>query len=193
MPVPGLGQEKSLRRISKEILGEIAASDYDDELNAIETSTPLSLEAKSTPEIMTIAIDDGRAPNLNQAAPHGMDEFSGYENDASTGIKIICNTIYNSMGTQEWYDNRVLWNKHLNNYLTPYHQVGYYKIFKPFTNLMSKNKLIFRLGKYMAKCRTRDIKAVMTDQRRYLPGMIIRYIFEPISFAIGYTITKVKG
>jgi len=188
MPVPELGQEKSLRRISKEILGEVLTSDYDDDFTAMEILDPLSLEDKSTVESLNDAIDDDRAPNLNQAAPHGMDEFSGYENK-----KIICNTIYNSMGTQEWYDNRVLWNKHLNNYLTPYHQVGYYKIFKPFTNLMSKNKLIFRLGKYMAKCRTRDIKAVMTDQRRYLPGMIIRYIFEPISFAIGYTITKVKG
>lgn len=80
MSVPGLGQEKSLRRISKEILGESTTSDYDDDLLDIDTLSPISLEDRSTIDSLTVAIDNDRAPHLNQAAPHSMDEFSEYGN-----------------------------------------------------------------------------------------------------------------
>lgn len=203
MPVisPGPGEKKSLAKLKLQ-----AGSNITNTQNYSQTPNPTdSASLKDVSETVVVSVfsditladhtlesGEPMAPHLDGVAPHSMDELSSIvEKEQEEGV--ICTTIYNSMGTQEWYNNRVLWNKHLNNYLTPYHQVGYYKIFKPFTNLMSKNKLIFRLGKYMAKCRTRDIKAVMTNQRRYLPGVIIRCIFEPISFAIGYTITKVKG
>lgn len=212
MPVPGLGEEKSLRRIRFETIGRNTngATDYtstpeevDEHIasNALtalgtpDSSSPVSLKELGERElqgvsesgVVTVGVEE-TAPHFNNAAPHGMDEYSEYNNN-----KIICTTIYNSLGLNEWYDNRILWNAHKNKHLTQYHQTGYYILFKPFTNLMRKNNFIFWLGKYMAKCRTRDIKAVMNNNTRYIPGMIIRYIFEPISFIIGYIIEKVKG
>jgi len=206
MPVPGLGEEKSLRRIRYEGIGSTAGgvdytstpSEVDSSVESIaalaailgaemtieNSSAPTSLEHESTRNQGGTAT----SPHLNQEAPHSMDEFSEFDNN-----KIICTTIYNSLGSNEWYTNRILWNTHKDIYLTKYHQTGYYILFKPFTNLMRKNNFVFQVGKYMAKCRTYDIKAVMNNNTRYIPGMIIRYIFEPISFVIGYIILKVKG
>jgi len=199
MPVPGLGQEKSLRRIRYEGMGSTLTSvDY--------TSTPSEVDSAVENSIFGSAFEDSSAPtslkhqstreqggaatspHLNQEAPHGMDEFSEFDNN-----KIICTTLIKSTGKQEWYDNRKLWNKHLNKHLTIYHQIGYYKLFKPFTDLMIKNKHVFRFGKWLAVSRTKDIEGIMNNKSRYIPGMLIRYIFESISFVIGYISVKIKG
>lgn len=207
MPVPGLGEEKTLRRIRFERLGSTTAtadytstpSEVDSSIDGAsalyeqllgipvtieDSSAPVSLEEEST---RTLGSSD-TSPHLNQEGPHSMDELSEFDNN-----KIICTTIYNSLGSTEWHANRILWNTHKDIHLTKYHQTGYYILFKPFTNLMRKNNFVFQVGKYMAECRTRDIKAIMYNQHRYIPGIIIRYIFEPISFIIGYINTKVKG
>tara|TARA_R110002012_G_C11621232_1_gene609016 strand:+ start:1305 stop:1913 length:609 start_codon:yes stop_codon:yes gene_type:complete len=194
---PGLGEEKSLAKLKIQAGSSIFnAQNYSD---TPDPSVPVSLKNTSTTVVISVGgndttladatISDGSqmAPHLDGEAPHSMDELSSMKE------KIICTTIYNSLGSNEWHANRILWNTHKDEHLTRYHQTGYYILFKPFTNLMRKNNFVFWLGKYMAKCRTQDIKAVMNNNTRYIPGMIIRYIFEPISFVIGYIILKVKG
>jgi hypothetical protein len=163
MPVPGLGEEKSLRRIRYEGIGATATgvdytstpSEVDSEIESTTVGfqalgIPLSIENSSAP----VSLEDqstrslgntSTSPHLNQQAPHGMDEFSEFDNN-----KIICTTIYNSLGSNEWHANRILWNTHKDIHLTKYHQTGYYILFKPFTNLMRKNNFVFWLGKYMA-------------------------------------------
>ena len=51
---------------------------------------------------------------------------------------------------------------------------------KKYINTLKKNKYIFNLGKYMVTQRTCDIEAIMNNKKRHVPGMIVRYIFEPL-------------
>jgi len=108
-----------------------------------------------------------------------------------TGSKILCATIYESTGLTDWEEKSRLWNIHLNKHLTKYHQVGYHVLFYKFTLLMKKYKTIFKLGKYMTIQRSKDLEAVMNNKKRYLPGMVIRYIFEPICYVVGLIKSKI--
>ena len=117
---------------------------------------------------------------------------SGNVMSGTGGGKILCTTIYETTGFKDWKIAGILWNKHLDKHLTKYHQIGYHKIFFQFTRLMKKNKYIFNLGKYMVTQRTRDIKAIMDNKKRHIPGMVVRYIFEPLSFCVGYISEKLK-
>jgi len=108
-----------------------------------------------------------------------------------TGSKILCTTIYESTGLTDWEEKGRLWNRHLNKHLTKYHQIGYHTLFYQFTLLMKKYKPIFKLGKYMTVQRSKDLEAVMNNEQRYLPGMIIRYIFEPICYVVGLIKSKI--
>lgn len=221
MPVPGPGEPKSLKKIQFEDLGKLPlvgllfSQGYDMEIETFrdmaeaaaaeqgETfdgnigGTSLMRQGNSaSSSSLGISVLDGSTghsvytstPNLTAGAPHGMEEFADYDNG-----KIVCTTLIKSTGKQEWYNNRKLWNKHLNKHLTIYHQIGYYKLFKPFTDLMMKNKHVFRFGKWLAVSRTKDIEGIMNNKSRYIPGMLIRYIFESISFVIGYISVKIKG
>jgi len=84
-----------------------------------------------------------------------------------------------------------LWNIHLNKHLTKYHQIGYHTLFYQFTLLMKKYKSMFKLGKYMTVQRSKDLEAVMNNDKRHLPGMVIRYIFEPICYVVGLIKSKI--
>ena len=107
------------------------------------------------------------------------------------GGKILCTTIYESTGLTDWEEKGRLWNRHLNKHLTKYHQIGYHALFYQFTLLMKKYKPIFKLGKYMTVQRSKDLEAVMNNEQRHLPGMIIRYIFEPICYVVGLIKSKI--
>jgi len=106
------------------------------------------------------------------------------------GGKILCTTIYESTGLTDWEEKGKLWNRHLNKHLTKYHQIGYHALFYQFTLLMKKYKPIFKLGKYMTMQRSKDLEAVMNNKNRHLPGMIIRYIFEPLCYLVGLIKSK---
>ena len=108
-----------------------------------------------------------------------------------TGSKILCATIYESTGLDDWEEKSRLWNIHLNKHLTKYHQIGYHTLFYQFTLLMKKYKSIFKLGKYMTVQRSKDLEAVMNNDKRHLPGMVIRYIFEPICYVVGLIKSKI--
>ena len=186
MPVPSATVEKTLGKIRQEMESTGTSDDYDD---GPYTSAQTTLEQASTYQY-------GGGININSNSgtdfvnPHGMDEHSDYDQNAT---KIICATIYNSTGLIDWKENSILWNKHLDKYLTKYHQVGYHALFYKFTKLMNKNKYIFKLGKYMAIQRTEDIDRVMNNKPRHIKGMIIRYVFEPICFIYGYISSKIKN
>ena len=198
MPVPDPGLEKTLGKIRQELqsLGEL--SDYDD---GPYTSGETTLEQANTyqygPGFNAQNLED-TSTNYggNLVVPHGMDEQSSYDQNAGfegDNGKIICATIYNSTGLIDWKENSILWNKHLDKYLTKYHQVGYHALFYKFTKLMNKNKYIFKLGKYMAIQRTEDINRIKKNKPRHIKGMIIRYVFEPICFIYGYISLKIKN
>ena len=106
------------------------------------------------------------------------------------GGKILCATIYEATGLSDWEEKGILWNKHLNKHLTKYHQVGYHALFYKFTLLMKKYKSVYKLGKYMTVQRSKDLEAVMSNNKRHLPGMIVRYVFEPLCYLIGWIKSK---
>ena len=131
---------------------------------------------------------DPNATNYDSNA--NIDDGSCYY--PSGGGKIICTTIYESTGLSDWEEKSKLWNRHLNKHLTKYHQIGYHALFYKFTLLMKKYKTMFKLGKYMTVQRSKDLEAVMGENKRHLPGMIIRYTFEPLCYLVGYIKSKLK-
>ncbi len=178
MAIPGLGQQKSLGGSKREISSE--PNNYTEDLSVIGSQENTTLkDVHETLENSNVSTN----PNLVAGQPYGMDELSNADG------KIICTTIYETTGLTDWKEKSRLWNKHLNKHLTKYHQIGYHALFYQFTLLMKKYKLIFKLGKYMTVQRSKDLEAVMNNKQRHLPGMIVRYIFEPICYLIG----KFKG
>jgi hypothetical protein len=184
MPVPGVGSEKELGKIRQELESTSTSDDYN---NGPYTADPTSLK-----ELEMGPGGSGQSFNVNSpsqpsgAAPHSMDEFSLYDQNTSGTSKILCTTIYETTGLTDWKEKSRLWNKHLNKHLTKYHQIGYHILFYQFTLLMKKYKPIFKLGKYMTVQRSKDLEAIMNNKQRHLPGMIVRYIFEPICYVVGW-------
>tara|TARA_A100001201_G_scaffold67619_1_gene62798 strand:+ start:15 stop:593 length:579 start_codon:yes stop_codon:yes gene_type:complete len=183
MAVPGLNQRKVMGGINRDYKTD--GDHYTDNLTTIINFGDDVISLKDLNE--TLDQTSGAVhPHLNPNEPHGMNELSG--SDVPVG-KIVCTAIYNSTGLSDWYTNSVLWNKHLNKYLTKYHQIGYHYLFTKFAKAMTKYKAVMYIGRAMATYRTRDIDRVMTNKGRYLPGLVLRGFFEPVCYLFGRIIT----
>jgi len=189
MPVPGLGEEKSLRGIRFELNGQFGTgADYDmtpqefDALEAVEdafnSTTPTSLKT-----ISEGLVPSNTSPHLDKEAPHSMDEFSELDND-----KIICsymNETYNMSPVM----NRI-WLAYTRKMKSPHIiQKGYHALFIPLIVYSKSSK---RFSNIVRKCiediaisRTRDIIAEYKNTSRWNRGHLYRIILEPICYIVG--------
>ena len=182
--VPGLGQKKTMGGIKTEYVtsGNGYTDDPDD--YALSVLSGVELKQLNLDVENTSGASQGE---ISTGEPYGMDELSG--TDVPAGSKVICTAIYSSTGLKDWHDNSILWNRHLNKHLTKYHQIGYHFLFSKFARAMSKYKSVMYVGRKMATYRTRDLQRVMTNKGRYVPGLVLRYLFEPVCYVIG----RIKG
>jgi len=194
MPVPDIGLEKSLGKIRQELesLGEL--SDYDD---GPYTSNPTSLEQANTYQHGP-GFNDIGGEGSNLVAPHGMDEQSGYDQNAGLpdSGKIVCSMMNNFYGTPPTMNK--VWLKHSANMKNAkIYALGYHTIFLPLVNFAKKegkiNYIVRKALEEIAINRTLDLQAEMEGTKRNTKGRIYRFLLEPLSFCVGYISKKLKN
>jgi len=78
----------------------------------------------------------------------------------------------------------------------PEYEIGYHAIFKPLLKIRHKNafgKTTYKLLQHIAKRRTADLRAEMHGRKRDTIGRAWRFVLEPLCYATGKVILKVKG
>ena len=78
----------------------------------------------------------------------------------------------------------------------PEYEIGYHAIFKPLLKIRHKNafgKTTYKLLQHIAKHRTADLRAEMHGRKRDTIGRAWRFVLEPLCYATGKIILKVKG
>jgi hypothetical protein len=99
--------------------------------------------------------------------------------------KVVCTAMYQTTLLPEWKKHMKVWQIFERKYLTPYHEIGYHILFKPFAKGMLKNKFLRLLGAHVAKHRTQDLKHILFNSKFDLLGRIYRKILEPICYLTG--------
>lgn len=110
--------------------------------------------------------------------------------------KIVCTAMNQDYGFGS-YRNAV-WLKYseIKYANKPEYEIGYHAIFKPLLKIRHKNafgKMTYKLLQHIAKHRTADLRAEMHGRKRDTIGRSWRFVLEPLCYATGKVIMKVRG
>jgi hypothetical protein len=105
--------------------------------------------------------------------------------DFITGGKVVCTAMYQTTQLPEWKKHIRVWQIFERKHLTPYHEIGYHVLFKPFAKGMLKNSILKNIGAHIAKHRTQDLKSILFNSKKDLLGRVYRIILEPICYIVG--------
>ena len=105
--------------------------------------------------------------------------------DFITGGKVVCTAMYQTTQLPEWKKHIRVWQIFERKHLTPYHEIGYHVLFKPFAKGMLKNSILKNIGAHIAKHRTQDLKSILFNSKKDLLGRLYRLILEPICYIVG--------
>jgi hypothetical protein len=111
------------------------------------------------------------------------------------GKSIVCTEMYRQTKLDDWSDAMKTWYVYQKKHLTPYHEIGYHAVFKPFVLGMKKSKLITKVGAYAAKKRTKHLRYVLTKgkSKSSFVGKVICNILEPQMYLAGRVVSAIKG
>ena len=111
------------------------------------------------------------------------------------GKSIVCTEMYRQTKLDDWSDAMKTWYVYQKKHLTPYHEIGYHAVFKPFVLGMKKSKLITKIGAYAAKKRTKHLRYVLTKgkSKSSFIGKVICSILEPQMYLAGRVVSAIKG
>jgi len=111
------------------------------------------------------------------------------------GKSIVCTEMYRQTKLDDWSDAMKTWYVYQKKHLTPYHEIGYHAVFKPFVLGMKKSKLITKVGAYAAKKRTKHLRYVLTKgkSKSSFIGKVICSILEPQMYLAGRVVSAIKG
>jgi|DEB0MinimDraft_10_1074344.scaffolds.fasta_scaffold20358_2 hypothetical protein len=111
------------------------------------------------------------------------------------GKSIVCTEMYRQTKLDDWSDAMKTWYVYQKKHLTPYHEIGYHAVFKPFVLGMKKSKLITKIGAYAAKKRTKHLRYVLTKgkSKSSFVGKVICSILEPQMYLAGRVVSAIKG
>jgi len=101
--------------------------------------------------------------------------------------KIVCTEMYRQTQMKDWAKAMKIWDVYQKRYLTPYHEIGYHWLFKPYVLGMQKSTLLTKLGAYLAKERTQHLKYVLTKGKASdsLVGKLWCKFIHPIVYTAG--------
>lgn len=88
--------------------------------------------------------------------------ISGGGGGGGGGGKIVCTEMYRQTQLNDWKKTIKIWDVYQKRHLTPYHEIGYHWLFRPYVNGMKKSNTLTKLGAYLAKRRTQHLKHVLT-------------------------------
>ena len=114
--------------------------------------------------------------------------------DTGGGDKIVCTEMYRQTQLDDWVYAMKTWYIYQKKHLTPYHQVGYHAVFKPFVNGMRRSEVITKIGAYAAKERTKHLRHVLTKGKAEdsLFGRVLCKVMEPPLYVIGRIVSAFK-
>tara|TARA_R110000765_G_scaffold143131_1_gene244607 strand:- start:819 stop:4361 length:3543 start_codon:yes stop_codon:yes gene_type:complete len=99
--------------------------------------------------------------NKAKAADIGK-RYGGDKEDGSDGSKIVCTEMYRQTQLVDWQHTMKIWHVYQEKHLTPYHQVGYHWLFKPYVKGMKNSSILTKLGAALAKHRTEHLRYILT-------------------------------
>lgn len=120
------------------------------------------------------------------------------ENDSTTSKthnnskSIVCTEMYRQTQRQDWAKAMKIWDTYQRRYLTPFHEIGYHWLFKPYVRGMQQSTLLTKLGAYLAKERTQHLKYVLTKGRAKdsLVGNLWCKVIHPVVYVAGIVKTS---
>ena len=112
---------------------------------------------------------------------------------SSSSSKIICTAMNQAYGFGSFRNS--IWLTYSAQHMTKAHEAGYHALFLPLVDYGFKrgdgkiNMAVRKTLEWIARHRTKDLRAEMRGTKRDTTGRIIRFIFEPLCYAVG----KLKG
>ena len=109
------------------------------------------------------------------------------QEDDDPGKSIVCTEMYRQTQLDDWGKAMKIWDIYQKRHLTPFHEVGYHWLFKPYVKGMRKSKSMTQLGAFLARERTQHLKYVLTKGRAKdsLIGNVWCKIIHPIVYLAG--------
>jgi hypothetical protein len=110
-----------------------------------------------------------------------------------SGSKIICTAMNHAYGFGSF--RNAIWIAYADKHLTKAHEVGYHALFLPLVDFGFKqgdgklNMAVRKVLEWGTRHRSTDLRAELRNTKRDTTGRIIRFIFEPLCYAVG----KLKG
>lgn len=101
--------------------------------------------------------------------------------------KIVCTEMYRQTQLDDWAKAIKIWDVYQKRYLTPYHEVGYHWLFKPYVKGMQNSNMLTKFGAYLAQERTKHLRHVLTKGKAQdsLVGNLWCKFIHPIVYVAG--------
>lgn len=108
--------------------------------------------------------------------------------------KIVCTEMYRQTQLDDWVMAMKTWYVYQRKHLTPYHQVGYHAVFRPFVKGMRRSTIITSIGAYAATERTKHLRHVLTKGKSEdsLFGRILCKVMEPPLYVVGRVVSAIR-
>jgi hypothetical protein len=168
--------------------------------NVISVSNPNSIEAANVamfgPEasgMQATGTGIGGASDANVSGANSEASHVADGNSAAPSSKIICTAMNHAYGFGSF--RNAIWIAYADKHLTKAHEAGYHALFLPLVDFGFKrgngklNMAVRKVLEWGTRHRSTDLRAEMRGTKRDTTGRIIRFIFEPLCFAVG----KLKG
>jgi len=106
-----------------------------------------------------VARRDGKLDAFNKKYAKDIEKRHGGEKEDT---KIVCTEMYRQTQLVDWQHTMKIWHVYQEKHLTPYHQVGYHWLFKPYVRGMKNSSILTKLGAALAKHRTEHLRYILT-------------------------------
>jgi hypothetical protein len=115
------------------------------------------------------------------------DSGGGSDNGGGGGKSIVCTEMYRQTQLDDWGYAMKTWYIYQKKHLTPYHEVGYHTMFKPFVEGMRRSEIITKIGAYAARERTKHLRYILTKGKAKdsLFGRVLCNVMEPTLYVVG--------
>ena len=127
------------------------------------------------------------------ATVNAMNNDNDDSNDTGND-KIVCTEMYRQTQLDDWVMAMKTWYVYQRKHLTPYHQVGYHAVFRPFVKGMRRSTIITKIGAYAATERTKHLRHVLTKGKSEdsLFGRILCKVMEPPLYVVGRVVSAIR-
>ena len=123
----------------------------------------------------------------------GIGDAGGGGDGGGGGSKIVCTAMNHAYGFGSFRNS--IWLTYSAQHMTKAHEAGYHALFLPLVDYGFKrgdgklNMAVRKTLEWIARHRTKDLRAEMRGTKRDATGRVLRFVLEPLCFIVG----KLKG